>query len=343
MFEGRGFIGIFGEWGSQQDTCSMVNVCAPCDRKGKAELWEEIGGLVSEQGGRWLLAGDFNAVRSVVERKGRLGETQDMEEFNQFVNGTGLIDVRLMNRKFTWYRPDGTSMSRLDRFLLSTDMSLLERDWIQVGVRRTISDHCAIILKSRDIDWGPKPFRVLDAWQQHPEYRDFVEDRWKNLQIEGWAAYKCKQKLKLLKEECKKWNSKVFGNVEVTFDNLVQQIEKLDKKSEEGGLNENETQLRRECFQELWDILQKREAVWKQKSRDNWIRLGDANTTFFHRSVHARRAQNGILGIFGKDEWVEEPNLVKKEAVRYFCKLFQNDQWSRLVMSGIPFRRISTT
>ncbi|GLT33573.1 hypothetical protein SLA2020_081470 [Shorea laevis] len=251
MFEGRGFIGIFGEWGSQWITCNMVNVYTLCDRKGKAELWEEISGLVLEQGGRWLLARDFNAVRSVAERKGRLGETQDMEEFNQFVNGIGLIDVRLMNRKFTWYRLDGTSMSRLNRFLLSIDISLLERDWIQVGVQRTISDHCAIILKSRDIDWGPKPFRVLDAWQQHPEFRDFVEDRWKKLQIEGWAAYKCQQKLKLLNEECKRWNNEVFGNVEVRFDNLVQQIEKLDKKSEESELNENKTQLRRECFQEL--------------------------------------------------------------------------------------------
>ncbi|GKV28719.1 hypothetical protein SLEP1_g37735 [Rubroshorea leprosula] len=184
VIEGNGFIGISGEWGTQHIKCNFVNVYAPCDRQRKASLWEEIGGLILEEGGRWLVAGDFNTVWNVTERKGRLGETQDMEDFNHFVEGTGLFDVRLWNRKFTWYRPDGTSMSRLDRFLLSTEMSLLDRDWIQVGVRRSISDHCAIILTSRNVDWGPKPFRVLDAWQQHPDFQEFVENRWKAMQIE---------------------------------------------------------------------------------------------------------------------------------------------------------------
>ncbi|GKV09841.1 hypothetical protein SLEP1_g21281 [Rubroshorea leprosula] len=291
---------------------------APCDKKEKALLWEEMGSLVSDQGGRWLLAGDFNSVRSIIERKGRLGETQDMEEFNRFVEGNGLIDVKLLNRKFTWYRSDGSSMSRLDRFLLSSEMSMLERDWTQVG-----------------------PFRALDVWQQHPEFRDFVVAKWENLQMEGWAAFKCHKKLQLLKEECKRWNKEVFGNVEVRYESLLQQIEMLDKKSEETDLNENEVMLRRVCSQEVWEILQKREAVWKQKSRANWVRLGDANTAFFHRCVHARQAQNVLSGILGEGGWVEEPDLIKAEAVRYFCQLFQNKQWSRPVMGGIQFRRIS--
>ncbi|GKV07275.1 hypothetical protein SLEP1_g19071 [Rubroshorea leprosula] len=315
--EAEGFIGISGEWGSQQLSCNMVNVYAPCDKKEKVLLWEEMGSLVSNQGGRWLLAGDFNSVRSIIERKGRLGETQDMEEFNRFVEGTGLIDVKLLNRKFTWYRSDGSLMSRLDRFLLSSEMSMVERDWTQVGVRRSISDHCAIILKSRNVDWGPKPFRALDVWQQHPEFRDFVVAKWENLQIEGWAAFKCQKKLQLLKEECKRWNKEVFGNVEVRYESLLQQIEMLDKKSEDTDLNESEVLLRKVCSQEVWEVLQKREAVWRQKSRANWVRLG------------------------GAGGWVEEPEMVKAEAVRYFCQLFQNDQWSRPVMGGIQFHRIS--
>ncbi|GKV22565.1 hypothetical protein SLEP1_g32427 [Rubroshorea leprosula] len=281
VIEGNGFIGISGEWGKQRLKCNLVNVYAPCDRQRKAMLWEEMGKLVLEEGGRWLLAGDFNAVRNGAERKGRLGGTQDMGDFNQFVEGCGLIDVRLRNRKFTWYRPDGSSMSKLDRFLLSTEMSLLDKDWFQVGVQRSISDHCALILTSRNIDWGPKPFRVLDAWQQHPDFKDIVEDKWKTLQIEGWAAFQCKQKLKLLKEDCKGWNRGVFGNVETQLDTRLKHIERLEKKSEEEELSENEVLLRKECFQEMWDIFRRKEAVWKQKSRNNWVRMGDANTAFF--------------------------------------------------------------
>ncbi|GLT98877.1 hypothetical protein SLE2022_163520 [Rubroshorea leprosula] len=341
VVEGHGFLRISGEWGKQQLQCTFVNVYAPCDRQSRIVLWGELSRLVLEERGRWLLAGDFNAVCNSAKRKGRMGETQDMEEFNLFVQGTGLVDVRLRNRKYTWYRPDGTSMSRLDRFLLSTEMSLIEGDWIHEGIRRSISDHCAIILKSRSVDWGPKPFRVLDAWQQHKDFSKFIDERWKMMQIEGWAAYKCKQKLKLLKEECKRWNDRVFGNVEIRSDNLRKEIERLDKKCKVEGLNEIEVKLRREAFNELWDTLKKRESVWKQKSRVNWAQLGDANTAFFHRSVHTRRAQNAISSIYGDEGWVEEPELVKAAAVKYFTKVFQNEQWCRPTMDGIQFRRIS--
>ncbi|GKU98995.1 hypothetical protein SLEP1_g11917 [Rubroshorea leprosula] len=290
---------------NDEDVISRLAALEERDER-KASLWEEIGGSVLEEG-----------------------------------EGTGLIDIKLRNRKFTWYRPDGTSMSKLDRFLLTIEMSLLDREWTQVGVRRSISDHCAIILTSRNVDWGPKPFQVLDAWQQYPDFREFVEDRWKAMQIKGWASYKCKQKLKLLKEECKGWNSGVFGNVETQFDTLLKQVERLDKKSEEDELEENEVLLRKECFQGMWDILRKREAVWKQKARTKWVRLGDANTAFFHRSVHARRAQNGISGILGENGWVEEPDVVKEEAIKYFSKLFRDEKWHHPVLGGIQFHRIS--
>ncbi|GLT90170.1 hypothetical protein SLE2022_081160 [Rubroshorea leprosula] len=91
----------------------------------------------------------------------------------------------------------------------------------------------------------------------------------------------------------------------------------------------------------MWDILRKREAVWKQKSRNTWFRLGDANTHFFHRSVQARRAQNTITGVLGEGGWIEKSELVKMEVVRYFSELFQKDQWNRLLMGEIQFNRIS--
>ncbi|GKV29703.1 hypothetical protein SLEP1_g38607 [Rubroshorea leprosula] len=153
------------------------------------------------------------------------------------------------------------------------------------------------------------------------------------MQIEGWAGYKCQQKLKLLKEDLKRWNKGVSGNVEAQVDKLSKQIEMLDKKSEEVELNETELTIRRECFQEMWDILRKREAVWKQKSRNTWVCLGDANTHFFHRSVQARRAQNTISDVL-EGGWIEKPELVKMEAVRYFSELFQKDQWNRPLMGG---------
>lgn len=70
--------------------------------------------------GLWCLVSDFNAVSKQEERKGRGNQSlgKEMEEFRAFATYMELLDLPLLGRKFTWYRPDGSAMSRIDRFLL---------------------------------------------------------------------------------------------------------------------------------------------------------------------------------------------------------------------------------
>lgn len=44
------------------------------------------------------------------------------------------------------------------------------------GLPRSVSDHCAIILSTRSIDWGPKPFRFVNAWLTGSGFRDRVRE-----------------------------------------------------------------------------------------------------------------------------------------------------------------------
>ncbi|GLT98630.1 hypothetical protein SLE2022_161270 [Rubroshorea leprosula] len=247
-FTGDGYLGIKGQWGVKKDVCFFVNIYAPNDRKKKATLWDELRQRIVEEGGQWMLAGDFNAVRSMDERRGKTGESADMKDFDLFIETAGLVDSKLINRKFTCYRPDGTTMSRLDRILMIVEMSSMGGEWVQQGLKRNISDHCAIGLKTRTIDWGPKPFRVLDAWQHHPEFRKVVEDKWNELVVDGFAGYKCLQKLKMLKQFLKSWNQDVFGDLETQFQHAASTVAELDMKNEEVALEEEELEERRQGF-----------------------------------------------------------------------------------------------
>lgn len=49
----------------------------------------------------------------------------DYAHFNEFIDDCVLIDLPLCGRKFTWFKGDGRSMSRLDRFLLLEEWCLL--------------------------------------------------------------------------------------------------------------------------------------------------------------------------------------------------------------------------
>ncbi|GKV47995.1 hypothetical protein SLEP1_g54839 [Rubroshorea leprosula] len=192
------------------------------------------------------------------------------------------------------------------------------------------------------MDWGPRPFRVMDAWQLHPNFKKVIEEKWRAMEVDGFAGYKCKQKLKKLKEFLKGWNRDVFGDMEAQYEQAVKKVEHVDLKNEDFDLEDFEILQRHEGFQNMWDILRKREVIWKQKSRSNWVREGDANTRFFHRIANSRKAQNHITGLWCDGCWVEEPTQVKKEVVNYFSKLFQGDTWNRPKPYGVSFKQIST-
>jgi len=57
------------------------------------------------------------------------------------------VDIPLVGRKFTWYKPNGMVKSRIDRVLVS-------KEWLEAWPRcqqfvlnRSVSDHCAVVLK----------------------------------------------------------------------------------------------------------------------------------------------------------------------------------------------------
>ena len=102
--------------------------------------------------------------------------------------------------------------AKLDRFLV-------DREWhhnfskklIQWG-QISLSNHCPILLTRAERNWGPKPFRFVDAWLKHPIFEDVVENFWKSFQIQGCYGFKLLNKFLGLKAVVKDWNIKVFGN-----------------------------------------------------------------------------------------------------------------------------------
>lgn len=64
--------------------------------------------------------------------------------------------------------------------------------------------------------------------------------------------------------------------------------------------------------------------MWYQKSKEEWIILGDRNTKFYHSSTIIRRSRNNVDAL--KDDngqWVTENEKIKRLAQNYFHSLFQ--------------------
>lgn len=126
-------------------------------------------------------------VRNMEERKGRGTFFRQTEGnmFNKFISGNLLIDLPITSRLYTWYRGDGISMSRLDRFLLSKKWCEKWPSCILVAYQRGLSDHVPLVLLVDEANWGPRPLRMLKCWGEYPGYADFVKDKWGSFNVQG--------------------------------------------------------------------------------------------------------------------------------------------------------------
>lgn len=62
-----------------------------------------------------------------------------------------------------------------------------------------VSDHCSIWIMVNNLDWGPKPFNVLNVWFENINFFPFVEKEWSSLRVHGRSDFMLKEKLRLLK------------------------------------------------------------------------------------------------------------------------------------------------
>lgn len=121
-----------------------------CFMSAKKVMWGDL--LMSEigfGGDFWYVVGDFNAVKNRSEKRGLGNSFQNSEfsDFQGFINDLNLIDLPLLGNRFTWSKPDGSAMSRLDRFLLFDDWISLWGVVAQWVEKQDVSYHCPIMLK----------------------------------------------------------------------------------------------------------------------------------------------------------------------------------------------------
>lgn len=242
---GEGFIAVRGYWGSQNVVCGIINVYAPCSAQGKRILWAAIEEFLSNAGlSCFCIAEDFNSIRSAEERRGAMsGQSagrREMDEFNSFISNNQLLEPPVAGKLFTWFRPNGQAASRLDRFLLSNDWASLWPSGVQRCLPRDFSDHCPVLYRISDLNWGPKPFKVLNCWFSDPRFVGFVTQEWGGLNFSGTGAFVFKEKLKRIKASLKTWNSDIFGDIQRNCKEVLENLQTLDAKLEESGLSMEE-------------------------------------------------------------------------------------------------------
>lgn len=186
--------------------------------------------------------GDFNVVRQERERKGSTFNGRKASDFNEFINSAGLMEVGMGIRKYTWIDREGSKLSKLDRFLISRELLDFWSGLYATILDRCFSDHCTILLKVSNKDFGPILFRFFDWWLKREGFNDLVRSSWGQGGISGSHACVFKAKLKRLKNHIKEWKMSLPDSGETRIKVLQEEMNEWDKKAESTvfSLAENE-------------------------------------------------------------------------------------------------------
>jgi len=275
----------------------IANVYAPCDTNAKQDLWMRLSQFILKNGdANVCVSRDFNSVRLEEERRGRnmIFRQLDAYNFNNFIDGSFLIDLPIYGRLYTWYRGDSISMSRIDRLMVSTKWCESWPNCIQVAHQRSLSDYVPLVLYVDETNWGPRPLRLMKCWSEYDGYAEFVREKLNSFNMDGWGGHVLKMKLKMIKCCLKEWHKKHSKNIKGKIFDVKNRLSFLDTKGEEGELLEEEAKELRELSVELHSMSRVHTSMNWQKARMNWIREGDVNSKFFHSMMSKRECQNSL-------------------------------------------------
>ncbi|KAI9112959.1 hypothetical protein K1719_016073 [Acacia pycnantha] len=153
------------------DNMLFTAVYASLNEHRRHKLWEDLQEISDETFVPWLIAGDFNEIKSPLEQKGGGGINEmRCRRFNNWIQDCNLLDLEASGPFFTWKGPKWAGLERvfkrLDRCLCNTYWQEMFGATEVRTVSRLGSDHHPIVVRLEEENKGfqERPFRFQAAW-----------------------------------------------------------------------------------------------------------------------------------------------------------------------------------
>ncbi|CAM8962958.1 unnamed protein product [Rhodiola kirilowii] len=273
----------------------------------------------------WLIMGDFNEVCFSWEvRGGRVRGEWQMRAFRETLIDCGLYDLGYTGNPFTFSNRRAGVMetrARLDRMIANGAWRSIYPNAKVTHISSTSSDHLMVLVDSevRGRCYQMDQFRFEPMWVRNRNAREVVENAWGK----GGRSGSLMTRLQRCKGALRKWNKEVFGSVTQHIKSVKEELEwvRLQERNEENMAKETD------IVANLDEWRLKEEIYWKQRSRVEWLREGDRNTSYFHAKASQRKKRNTIVKLLdSRGEWISDEKEKGYLIRDYFTDIFSSSR-----------------
>ncbi|KAF1880054.1 hypothetical protein Lal_00022183 [Lupinus albus] len=231
----------------------------------RKRLWGDIERIHNSQQGPWCLIGDFNNVIKAHDRiEGKKVTEHEYIDFTTMMEKANLYEMDSSGEYYTWSnkQTEGTIYSRIDR---------------AIG----------------------KEIPFFNCVVNMEDYTTRVKKSW-NEPIKGRPMYVMWEKLKRLQG--------VLRNLSKPITNVKQNITKARHNLLMAQLELNNDRMNGEIIEkvkkyseELIKLNELEENILKQKSKIEWLKLGDGNTSYFYASLKSKQKAKSLHMLYKED------------------------------------------
>lgn len=245
-----------------------------------------------------------------------------MVELRDFLLEFGVEDLRFQGNARTWTNksPDNPVTKKLDRALVNNQWIRQFPNSIATFLPHEFSDHspCVVNLACPLPSSGTKPFKFFNHLTSLPNFLSSTEAAWTLAGSKASDLSSLGYKLKNIKRPLKTLHNESLSDIQkrVCEANNLLKLVQVQAMADPATTIFNEERELQEKYHFLCGI---EESFFQQKSRVNWLRLGDHNTPFYQSVAAARASQNAIRSLTLSDGTIiTDPDLISTTAVSHF-------------------------
>nr|CAD1830576.1 unnamed protein product [Ananas comosus var. bracteatus] len=318
----------------------ISNVYGPTDVTLKAYFFQELRSIHSFSTGIWTLLGDFNVLLSVDDKNGATTHITDILNFREVVHDLQLVDLPILNKAFTWTNGRGVpTLERLDRAFISTNWVLAFPRSTLRALPRPRSDHTPLVLSAFTFIPSTHLFRFESFWLRHPAVFDVVSTAWNSTTSASTPVNQFASKLKSVQTALRNWSVGLSSRLQRQANLCLLWIDWLDKAEERRTLTNLECALRPMLKVRYEELCLQEEIKWKQRSRVHWLKVGDANTRFFHLKATGRRNSNFISRLSNGCTLLSSHQPIADHLLSFFSNQLGEDPGSTLSINLLELYR----